>query len=420
MKVSRHLIAAGTGGLVATLLLALAVWAASGVRSPRQMAAEAAPPAASHITVAAERRTLVEPTTLRGQVVPGPSTPVRLPTAALGADAVVTHVPVREGTAMREGQVLVEVSGLPVLALALPFPLYRDLAGGDSGRDVVEVQKALGRLGYQVKVSGEFDSRTQSRLREWFRAMGYQPQTGDEQAVLAAQQAVSTAEEALRGPRTDTDERTEVLEERVAQAKAALARAQLAAGPMLRRDSVVQVPATTAEVTEVPVRVGMVLDDPDKSILVRLDGTGPQVVALATKEQADLLSVGQSAEVLDEVAGVRGRVTVAAVGDQVEEDDAGGVGYRVVFSFDDEPIEANGRSVRIDVDRDDGQEPTLAVPVAAIYQHADGSVFVTVLVGDTVRDIAVETGQIAGGWVAVDPVESGELVEGTSVVVGWE
>lgn len=420
MKTSRRRIAAGTGGSVAILLLlGLAAWAASGVRTPRQLAAEAAPPSASHITVAAERRRLVEPTTLRGQVEPGPSTPVRLPAAALSADAVVTHVPVREGTTVREGQVLVEVSGMPVLALALPFPLYRDLAGGDAGRDVVEVQKALGRLGYQVTVSGEFDSRTQSRLREWFRAMGYQPQTGDEQAVLAAQQALSAAEEALHATPAG-DERTTVLEERVAQAEAALARAQLAAGPVLKRDSVVQVPATAAEVTEVPVRVGTVLDDPDRSTLVRLNGTGPQVVALATKEQADLLSVGQSAEVLDEVAGVRGRVTVAAVGDQVEEDAAGGIGYRVVFSFDDEPVEADGRSVRIDVDRDDDQEPTLAVPVSAIYSHADGSVFVTVLAGDTVTDVVVETGQIAGGWVAVDPVRPGELVEGTLVVVGRE
>jgi hypothetical protein len=59
----------------------------------------------------------------------------------------------RVGAVVRQGQVLYAVSGSPVVLLYGSTPAYRDLAEGDTGPDVTELNTGLIRLGY-VTVAG--------------------------------------------------------------------------------------------------------------------------------------------------------------------------------------------------------------------------------------------------------------------------
>ena len=62
----------------------------------------------------------------------------------------------------RAGDVLVEVTGRPVIALTGPLPAYRDLVVGDIGPDVAQLEQALAAIGFDP---GEPDDDTFTQRR---------------------------------------------------------------------------------------------------------------------------------------------------------------------------------------------------------------------------------------------------------------
>ena len=61
---------------------------------------------------------------------------------------IVTDTYLAPGQTLRSGALLAGVSGRPVIGLELPFKLYRDIRGGDSGTDVEHLHETLGAGGH--------------------------------------------------------------------------------------------------------------------------------------------------------------------------------------------------------------------------------------------------------------------------------
>ncbi|WP_328650448.1 hypothetical protein OG598_19220 [Micromonospora sp. NBC_00330] len=358
--------------LTAVLLVTVgAVLIGPTLRSPDQLAADAAPPAPSPVTALVERRKLVEPVVLRGRLQPGPSVRVFAPAASLGPSSVVTKVLARKGDRAVEGRVLVERSGQPMFALALPFPLYRDLTAGARGPDVTEVQRAMRRIGYSVPTSGVLDSTTRRQLTRFYRDRGYQ----------------------VGGAATGS-------------------------AALLPQSDVLLIDRAGRRLSTVHARVGQTLVDP-KAPLLELDGQAPTIVATAAVEQAALLRPDQQTDVTDDLADARTKAAVETVGTEAVTGPDGQTGIEVRFRFTEAAltVDAN-RSVRLDV-RTSAAAEVLAVPVTAIYSRPDGSTFVTVVTdANDTTDITVTTGQTAGGWVELREPAPPSVAAGVSVMVG--
>ncbi|MEU5908497.1 peptidoglycan-binding domain-containing protein [Micromonospora sp. NPDC047527] len=410
----------GTVGAVA-LLTAMSLVLGSQLRSPEQAAADAAPPTASLITVPAELRVLSQPVVLRGRVVAGASRKIKPPGPAIGPNSVVTSVPVKNGQSIKEGKVLLVVTGQPVIALNLAFPLYRDLVGGVRGPDVSEVQRALSRLGYRVRVSGTFDRSTQSAVGRLFKDRGFEASPGKAEAAAAlpaARAAVGQAQASL--------EKSVAANTGVADAKAVLKAAQTTlattereAGPSLRQAGVIRI-GSAGTVTKVLVRVGHLLDKPDAA-LFEVDGSAAYVVAAASRDQIDLITAGQPASIADEATGRTAAGTIRQIATEPSNDQELGLsGFIISVTFTGEAMAPIAdRTVRVDLAAAASDTPVLVVPVASVYSRADGSTFVTVLrPNNTIDDVTVSAGRVAGGWAEVTPQGTGTLTAGDRVVVG--
>ncbi|MEV4630233.1 hypothetical protein AB0J90_28635 [Micromonospora sp. NPDC049523] len=403
------------GFVVAAIMLAFIL--GGRLRSPEQVAADAAPPPPSQVTVAAQQRVLVEPVVLRGQVKAGASVQLLAPAGATGETSVITKVQVKTGVSLTEGMIPFERSGEPMVALRLRFPLWRDLSGGAKGPDVTEVQLALGRLGYRVPSSGEWDPATQQAIGRLFTARGYDALTGDAKAAERLDQARSAVGEAEREWAAAVEANTRVADAklRLDSARKALQQAELAAGPALPVRAVLRLDQVERKITGVRVRVGSVLTEA-RAPLLELDGEAPYISTTITADQAGLVSVGQEGVVVDEVAGETATVKVSSVADEVA---PGAAGLEVRLAFQGKPMSAGqDRSVRVDLTSGKDSAELLAVPVTAVYARTDGTMFVSVVgPSGTAVDVTVLVDRIAGGWVGVTP-ESDVLRPGALVVVG--
>jgi hypothetical protein len=186
-------------GLAAVVAAAAGGWlAGTQIKSPAQVAAEAEPPPPSRITVPVELRTLGRDIIIRGDVRFDQPAGITLadPPAVLGGASIVTLAP-EEGTDLTEGSLVIEVSGRPILILQGDLPMFRTIRPGDDGDDVLQLEEALARIGFDPgAVDGKYDGDTATGLDAWYRSLGYQPigPNEQEQAELdAAKAAVDAA-----------------------------------------------------------------------------------------------------------------------------------------------------------------------------------------------------------------------------------
>lgn len=189
-------------GLVGVVALAAAGWvAARGIRSPAQVAAEVAPPRPSLIAVPVERRRLATEVIVRGTVRYGAPQSVTLPTSALkGGSELVSLAPVANAR-LREGSVAFSVSGRPVFVLRGDLPANRDLGPGAEGPDVMQLERALARLGFDPgAVDGRYDGATGAAVAAWYRKAGWTPfgpTAAQDDQLRAARTAAATARDAV-------------------------------------------------------------------------------------------------------------------------------------------------------------------------------------------------------------------------------
>src|SRR5256885_6757589 len=141
--------------LALAIAVACAVLSSAGlgasllVKSPQQVLADSAPPPPSRITAVVEKRVLSSTIVTRGTVVASATIEVT-PVATDATAQVVTSVQVKVGDEVKAGQVLLAVSGRPLIALPGATPAYRNLKPADRGTDVKQLQAALTSLGFST------------------------------------------------------------------------------------------------------------------------------------------------------------------------------------------------------------------------------------------------------------------------------
>ncbi|HET9381912.1 MAG TPA: peptidoglycan-binding protein [Streptomyces sp.] len=438
--------------VVGSTLLAVAGFAASqAVKSPAQAAADTEPPAADVLTAPVERRVLKETVVLRGTVTAGESVTVT-PVASGDEGAtepVVTKLPVEAGDTVRAGQILLEVSGRPVIALPGRLPVYRDLKPGAEGDDVAQVQKALRDLGHGTgsDAPGTFGPGTKAALQAFYAGLGYDPRPAvddDGEAVESAEQGVRAAERALEqaesaadvaaapaaptsppastasrastasggsgseeatgagsgGSGGDAEARRAVewAREDLATARQTLADARAAAGPMLPAGEVVFLSGFPARVDSVSTRVGARVTGGVLTV-----SAGELVVQGHLQErQKGLVRAGQPVEILAERTGTTAAGKVRSVsetldggqeqggtsaeGTDAERAPAASRGYPVVVK-PGKPLDRAlaGQEVRLTVEAGSTDGKALVVPVTAVSVGPDGKSAVTVFAADGTR-----------------------------------
>lgn len=153
--------------------LAAAFVAGSYVSSPWHEAAENAdtPPTVTTQVVVLDLP--VEPDVVVGVAAAGEAVNVPGPSLAGAESAVVTDVSLAVGDTVRSGSLLGSVSGIPVVALEMPFPMYRSLQVGAEGPDVVAIQEALSDLDvFDGPADGRYGARTAAALERLFASAG--------------------------------------------------------------------------------------------------------------------------------------------------------------------------------------------------------------------------------------------------------
>ncbi|GAA3069609.1 hypothetical protein GCM10017562_40620 [Streptomyces roseofulvus] len=446
------------------------VLVAGTVKSPAQAAADAGPPPADVLTAPVEHRVLVTSVITRGQVTAEQSLRIK-PQVNPGEGAtspVVTRLPVRQGEAIRNGQVLVEVSGRPVIALRGSVPSYRDLRPGASGDDVRQLQTALGLLGHPTgpDEKGVFGTGTQAALAALYTDTGYTPlpaQNDDGAALTAARGAVKQAERALEdarvaaagptgdddtdenagedadrnrgegphtdGPKSAADDADRIVRravEDLAAAKETLAEAEAAAGPMLPAGEVVYLTSFPARLDAVRGKVGS--EAAQTSLTV---SAGRLLVqAYVPTYQKGLLRPRQKVEIHSELTGVTASARVVSVADTPTEPPQGesdgqqtgpeASGY-LVEVVPDRPLDERltGQDVRLTIEAGSTGTKALVVPITALSSGIDGRTVVTVLTASRDRRrVEVRPGATGDGYVAVTPLGGTPLRAGDEVVTG--
>ena len=444
----------------AVVLAAVCVIATRWIKSPAQAAADAAPPARTVLTAPVVKAVVESSVVGRGSVVASVPMSVSVPVAE-DAGPVISAIGVPAGGTVNAGDVVVAVSGRPVIVLTGAVPAYRDLKPGDVGPDVTQFQDAVTALGISTgkDAAGTFGPGTAKAVQLLYERVGYQvvgtTGLGDptDPAVVTAKAAVTAADRAVEDLRAElaraqaaaagamqaaasqpsgtTDgagagstspaEPVDVadVERRLsravadhASAAAALSLVSRTSGPMLPRGEVAYLPTTPALVMSIGGTLGATPADP----LVTFSG-GPLVVAMQLDAgNAAMVRAGMPVRLDDEVSGWSGTATVTSVGQAASKD--GAPAQAAVLLTPDAPLDGKlaGANLRVTISAASSGTPVLAVPVAAVTASADGSTYVVSVAasGDQTK-VVVKVGVSGNGLVQVTPV-TGTLVEGDLVV----
>ncbi|MFD7921750.1 peptidoglycan-binding protein [Streptomyces sp. NPDC059740] len=478
-------------GQLAVVVTAVAVVGAVGwfagtrMQSPADAAAAHQPPKARPVTVAVERRALTASVVAQGSVEfasPRKVTlagPVGAPDSGAGsADAGagegvvqrVTKAPAA-GREVAEGDVLMQVSGRPVLVLRGTAPMYRTLGPGASGDDVRQLQQALTRLGFHPgSADGTYGQADAAAVSRWYRSRGYramEPTVADKQQLGTLEAAVTTAQQALlaaqdpgggtggsddgggagdagktgggspggSGAGSDAEKlRLKSAKQQLDAADAALSAFRAGYGTKVPAGEVVFLPELPARLDKVAVKTG----DTPSGTVATVTSSKVVVQAVVPADDAELLHKGMRARV-ETAGGAKADGEVVALGADVpKEEDASGAGDQqgapagggggsggtsapvpVRISVPTGKLTENAAEsakVTIEVGSSDGR--VLTVPVAALHTSADRKARVQVTRGGAVVDVPVEAGLSADGQVEVTPSSGAVLKAGDQVVVG--
>lgn len=347
--------------LVVTSLVSAAIGLAAGlfVRSPAQVAADAAPPAKSVLTAEVTEGPIDDPVLIQGTVSLGDVVEFS-PASPAEVAAVVTGLPASVGDTVNAGSVLIEVSDRPLIYLTGQIPMLRDLRLGDRGPDVRRLQESLSAWG-APSADGVFGAGTARALRALYEAAGY----------TAPTDSVALRSELVFGPSE----------------------------------------------TALMVGIGSRLGAPVASPLIRVTTSAPVVSAEIAEPIAQRLTVGQPVTVTG--TGIGGAVegTVSSIDGLVKSEDGA---YRVPIEVAVEGgllSEAVDSSVEISVASDEEAAIGLLVPLSAVYSDAQDGTFVRVVGADETERVAVTVVATGGGQAQVR-TSDGTLGVGDVVVVG--
>jgi multidrug efflux system membrane fusion protein len=310
------------------------------------------PPATATIA----RQSLRESVEADGELGYGPTR-----TAAARRSGTVTWLPA-SGARITRGKPLHRIDNDPAVLMYGTVPAYRDLAPGDEGPDVAQLERNLAALGYDgFTADDEYTGSTADAVEQWQEDNGL-PETG----VVRLGQVVF-------------------------------------ASGALRVDSLI---------AEVGLSVGPGRDlltwtGTGKVITVRLDVTDGALAKTGAPATVTLPDGERAAGKVTEVA------TVIEPGSGAEAEPTTEVEAQITLT--DTKAAAGLGSAAVDVTFTAAERKNvLTVPVAALLAATDGGFAVQVVDGGTTRQVPVRTGLFADGRVEI----TGEgLAEGMTVGV---
>lgn len=353
------------GFLVVTLIVAGLAFAAGWfVRSPTSDA----------LSAAQERLVVTAPVSLRivAPVVSLSAILKKGDVADVGpASGTVTQQDLHPGDVVSPGMSLGEVSGRPLIAIPEGIPLYRDLAEGDKGNDVLLLQRWLVELGYAgLDPVGEVGPVTLSAVEWLYERVGYSA-PGD--------------------------------------------------GTRIVWRELMALPATAPVAESAPISRVLGVDTP----LLRLTVQPNVLTSRATVVEADQLHVGQPMRLTaPDITPVE--TTVLSIGPFTAASDSAIAGNDVTFAIpSDTPLREGSP---LTVTSLSTAEPGPAVPLTALRQDSTG-VYVVLFAPDPPGAVTpggdddipeevrvyVRVSASAEGWAAIEPDE--QLPTGTQVIV---
>ncbi|HXS66518.1 MAG TPA: peptidoglycan-binding domain-containing protein [Streptosporangiaceae bacterium] len=356
------------------------------IESPSQLAARTAAPDASVITGTVELRVLRDPIMLPGLIRPGHTVTVRA--SAPYSKITVTKMRARLGGRVRPGHVLAELDGRPVVLLAGTLAPYRDLHEGDTGPDVVQLQKALASLGY-----GDYDP---AGFFGWYTS----------QDLVLLYQRLGYSAPMYRPP---------VKKPRQPGVPAPLPTAYL---PM---SEVSYIPSSSALVILASARAGTVLAH--GHALLKLATGNPYVTGIMPARQVHQARIGLRAQIAAALPRLAASGVIAKI-TQVPAYAGHGPGHPwfqvVVTAKRPIPVRMVGTKVRLTLWVPVSEGPVLTVPLAGVFSGQQGRPpYVVRIAADGQRqEVAVHTGLAADGLVAVSAVRPGSLSPATRVLIG--
>lgn len=395
------------GGAVAVAVVAgLVGWLVGReVRSPADAASETAAPNASLIGVPVEKRVLSSNVVVRGTIGAVGASEFTLPSTQIGSsDTVVVRAATR-GQAIDEGDVLLEFGDRPVFVLQGDLPMYRDLAPGAKGEDVLLLENALSRLGMDPgTVDGTFDGSTSAAVKRLYESKGFEPvgRSATDQARI--DELTAQAETARKAGDAAT----------AAKAQSELDDIVARTGPSVPANEVVFASVLPAKVEQINVHRGSRIDGP----VATLASSVAQVRTSVARADRNLVKVGAPAKITitDAQTTVDGKVT--SIADQAGVEGAGDNRYSVIVDSPDLPADSLNADVRVDIPVRSTKGAVLAVPAAALSIDDDGDAAVDVITkGNRTRKVKVKPGLQAKGLVEITP-QGGSLAAGDLVAVG--
>src|SRR5262249_56501483 len=88
---------------------------------------------------------------------------------------VVTKISKPPGSFVAPGTVIIEVAGQPFFVFHGAVPAYRDMASGESGSDIAQLQASLEGLGFSIWAdpSGVYGRGTAAAVAAFYHSLGY-------------------------------------------------------------------------------------------------------------------------------------------------------------------------------------------------------------------------------------------------------
>ncbi len=352
------------------------------IKSPAQQAAETKAPGLTRLT-APVQDTVIRNTVQADGLITKPPQISSLSSGGGGggsgnAQQVVTKIFRPPGSFVAPGNVIIEVAGRPFFVFQGTVPAYRDMAPGESGSDIVQLQAGLESLGFSIggDTSGVYGPGTSAAVAAFYQSLGY---------------PAPAAPSGSKGHR-----RAEV--------------------PL---SEIMFVPRFPAQVVKLGGHVGSVVSDS----LVTLSLGSPSIHGQLNPAFGSLVRPGMRVTITTQGSPATVHGTIASVGRkaQTSKSISGGLYYPMHIKLRKPlpPSMGPGQNVILSIRAAQSSGPMLAVPEAALFGGQDGKDYVSKVTGpNTATRVPVTVVTEGDGLVGIRPDPAGALKPGDQVVTG--
>jgi hypothetical protein len=372
-------------------IAALAVIAAVGgllvsttIKSPAQQAAETSAPGLTRLA-APVQYTVIRNTVQASGVITKPPQISSLSSGGGGggvsagnAQQVVTKIFKAPGRFVAPGNVIIEVAGQPFFVFRGAVPAYREMAPGESGTDIAQLQAGLEGLGFSIgaDTNGVYGRGTAAAVAAFYRSLGYKVPT------------------VQGGPKADR-------------------------GAEVPLSEIMFVPRLPAQVVKLGGSVGKIVS----GSLVTLSMGSPTIKGQLNPAYASLVRPGMhvTITVQGSPAVVHGTIQSVIKKAQTSHSISGGLYYPMRIKLR-KPLPRSmspGQNVILSIQAAQSNGPMLAVPEAALFSGQDAKDYVSKVTGpNSVTRVSVTVVTTGDGLVGVRPGQPGALKQGDQVVTG--